>query len=225
MATQFFHSNSAQATGLHACKFEMLLLTTTSASADLQTDNIGGGNDDTTHVYTTEVGEPGFAQWPLGQYDTIIRVPTVGTLMRFGILTQGGSNGHFARVNSALTVEEDTWTQTQSEFNGIGSHLASRTIDPTGDPDAADRLEVLVAARNIDAMGNLKLTLRVNTAESETNGPWGLVTVDFTQVMATVGAAILGLISSLATMFMRAFLPPRWQPRAMRLCCCTGCLR
>lgn len=172
MANTFYHSDVTLANGIHAAGTERELKTTTGTSADLQSGNISGGTDALTHLFTTVSGEPGFGTWPNGLYDTNFRVPTVGADITFGALTIGGSGGHFARVNTGLTAHVGaTWTQTQGAFSGIGTHTASRTLTPpTG--ASTDRWEILLAAANNASMGNQRITVRVNTTESISTGPW-----------------------------------------------------
>lgn len=172
MANTFYHSDVTLANGIHAAGTERELKTTTGTSADLQSGNISGGTDALTHLFTTVSGEPGFGTWPNGLYDTNFRVPTVGADITFGALTIGGSGGHFARVNTGLTAHVGaTWTQTQGAFSGAGTHTASRTLTPpTG--ASTDRWEILLAAANNASMGNQRITVRVNTTESISTGPW-----------------------------------------------------
>jgi hypothetical protein len=144
---------------------------TTAALVTLQSGNLSGGGSGELYVFTTASGEPNFADWPNGEYRCQLNVNAVGADITFGMRAAGTANGHFARVDSALSSDLQTWTQDEALFSGSGLKLATHTIDPSAG-SASDRYEVVVAGTRPASHGNQRLDLDVNTTDSFVDGPW-----------------------------------------------------
>ena len=167
--TYFLNATSA-ATGVHVALNERAQ-NETQGGAGSAPAIIPLSGDALSHVWTTPADSPNSADWPNGVYTCSMDVQTLMLVDSFGLLTRGGSAGHFARVNAGLTADQETWTQDEAAFTSTGISVATNTIDPSSG-SADDRFEVLVAADNSDTMMDGTLTIRVGDADSFGEGPW-----------------------------------------------------
>lgn len=177
----FYCSNTALATGLHAASYEFEIKTGT-ATAGSQACDIGKGAAALAFCFTGAVGTPNDADWPSGSYRCQLDC-TVNSYVSFGLLTLSTAVGHFARVNSTLTTEAQTWAQAEAAFTATGLSLATTgTIDPSAGA-AGDRFECLVAGY-VPGTKNGTFTLELNEADDYVDGPWAgslLVTITLDQ--------------------------------------------
>jgi hypothetical protein len=184
----YYHSTTTLANGIHAATHENELAIATAAAGTQASNNIGGGADVLVWAGTTPTGEPDSAAWPTGDYRAQLDVTAIGGDVTIGLLTIGGSAGHFARVNTGLTSDLETKTQQESAFSGTGLHLATTGSVSWTAGAASDRFEILIAAGRPASHGNQTVTLELNEADDFCDGPWpaGGVTEDLD---ATIAAA------------------------------------
>lgn len=121
----------------------------------------------------TPVSEPDSAAWPTtGTYRYQIDCIAAGADLTFGLLTQSGYTGGFARLNSALDTELQLIVQSQSAFAGSGLHLATVT-DPAWSAGAAsDRFGIKIAATRPVGHGGQVMTLQLGEVDDYADGPW-----------------------------------------------------
>jgi hypothetical protein len=150
---------------------ENAMSATAGASETEASPNLTASSDALCFAWTSDSTFPNDANWPNGIYECQTDCTNVDTNVSYGLLTLGGSAGHFANVNSGLTAENETWTQDESAFTTSGLNMASNTIDPAAG-NASDRFEVLVAgARSAGCHGNRTFTIRYSS-DSFARGPW-----------------------------------------------------
>lgn len=191
MAKTYFHSTTALATGLHVADFENELRTVTEAPVAQVSANIAGATDRIIWASTTGVGEPGVAGWGTGTYSCEMDCTAIGVDVTFGLLTVGGSGGHFARVDSALAVEVDTVVQAQAAFSGTGLKLATAFWTPAG-ATQTDRFEIAIAAGRPAGGGNQTITLELGDTDAEVVGPWTFAdAVPATAVWTALAASVI----------------------------------
>ncbi len=169
----YFHNNVLVATSLHSVNADrenQLGLTAAGASSETSS-NIGGASDMEAFVATTPANEPDHTTWPEGVYRYQIDCTSVGANITYGLLDLGGSNGHFARVNSTLTTEVDSNQQGSAAFAGNGLKLAAYTGTWSGTVQT-DRFEILIAAIRPASHGNQSITLQLGEADDFADGPW-----------------------------------------------------
>jgi len=169
--------SAARANGIHAVPQENALeLTTTSVSSE--SVNPAGVNFD-IFIFSTPSNEPNSDDWPSGNYRYQIDVTAAGGGQTYGLLDFGSVNGHFARVNSGLTSDLETFQQAESAFSGTGLKLATTgTVDPSSG-SAGDRWELLLSG-NDPCEDEATFTLQLNESDDFADGPW------------TVAAAVTG---------------------------------
>lgn len=171
----YFHNASGVAeVAVHAVpgtKENILGLTASGASVQ------GSGNVGTagTLVWcaTTPANEPNSAAWPTtGVYRYQLDVVTAGADLAFGLLTLGAGAGHFARVDSGVTADQQTFVQDQSSFSLSGLHLASVTNPAWSAGAAGDRFEVAVACQKVIGHGNQTMDMQLGETDDFADGPW-----------------------------------------------------
>ncbi len=170
----YFQRDTDRASGVHATvdiTHENELNSSAGASETEVSSNYTVGTDKLEFLFTTASGQPNDADWPNGAYECQLDITNFDTNITCGLLTLGGSAGHFANVDSGLTTDNETWTQTQAAFGTAGLNLASRTLDPASGA-AGDRFECLIAgARSAGCHGNRTFTLRYSS-DAFARGPW-----------------------------------------------------
>ena len=135
--------------------------------------NLASGADELSFQFSSPSGEPGTATWPTGDYRCQFDVSATGGNLTYGLLTLGGSAGHFARVDSGLTTDGTTHAQTEGAFSGVANHLATTGSVSWGSPGSTDRWECLIASiRSVGLHGNQAFTVDLDQADSFTDGPW-----------------------------------------------------
>lgn len=169
--TYYHNGDAATPTGAHNASYENALGLSPGGSTN-QTTAVGG-NGALIAAGSTPSGEPDSAAWPTtGVYRCQIDAISVGADLTFGLLTQGSSSGHFARVDSGLTADLQTFVQDQAAFSGSGLKLASITDPAWSSGNAADRFEVLIAAVRNTGHGNQDITIQLGEVDDFVDGPW-----------------------------------------------------
>lgn len=184
----YFQRDSALATGVHVGTDELEALLAAGAGETLS-ETTASGTDELSFIFNTPLDEPDQGTWPDGLYRVQFDATQIDTDLTFGCLAVGGSNGHLARVNSALSSEVDSHLQTQSVF-GASAGLKLATFDSSvtswGGSTQSDRFEVLVAQASAAAHGNETLTLRFSS-DAFIDGVWAAPpagAIDVSLVMA-----------------------------------------
>jgi hypothetical protein len=167
----YYASDTKLDTGIHIADEEMELSTSTGSAANL-IPSIKKNAEELTAVFTTPSNEPNSAAWPTGAYRWQIDVTAAGADLTYGLLTIGSAAGHFARVNSGLTSELETKTQTDSAYSGTGLKLASTGSVSWTAGMASDRFECCLAAGNANTKNAQTLTIEVNESDDYADGPW-----------------------------------------------------
>jgi len=166
----YFGRDTTRFSGAHSATREDAFETTTGTAAD-QSVSVNNGVDLLGWIFSTPSGEPSSANWPTGNYRCQLDV-TVNGGNDLGLLTLGGSDGHFARVNSGISADIETKTQTEAAFTGTGLKLATTGSVSWSAGDSGDRFECLVAVLNPDAHGSNTTTLELNESDDFADGPW-----------------------------------------------------
>jgi len=167
----YYQKNTNLLTGIHATNVannEDAFEKTTAVSATESTTTEGNAPF-VEWTFTTASDEPNIASWPSGTYRCQLNVTAAGAAKTYGLKTQSGAAGHFARVDSTLTSELETVEQAESIFSGTGLKLATASWTPTAGA-ASDRFEVAVSGTGTTKGQSITLTL--NTTDSYADGPW-----------------------------------------------------
>ena len=170
--TKTFYANDvALPNGIHTADFEFELGSIPAGASVIESANVGS-NGSMVLVGTTLGSEPNNAAWPTGTYRCQIDVLAINSDVTIGLLTQGTVNGHFARVDSALTTDLETKTQVESAFTFTGLKLATTGSVSWASGSVNDRYEVAIAAVRASGHGNATVTLEVGESDDFTDGPW-----------------------------------------------------
>lgn len=169
----FFLYDSAQANGIHTADNEFDANETDIASSTNQGSSIATSSAENTHVWVTVAGKPGDSDWPSGDYRCQIDVQAAMDVAGgYGFRTLNSVAGHFARVNSGITSDLQTFEMVESAFSGTGLKLATTgTIDPTSGA-TGDLAEWLLVADNTSGSMTGSLTVRCDDSDSFMDGPW-----------------------------------------------------
>lgn len=191
----YYCSTTALATGVHVASNEFEASSSTGSMVQ-DAESVAKASQELTHVWTTAANEPNSADWPSGNYRCQLDVSAAGADLTYGFRTLTSAAGHFARVNSGLTADQQTWAQAESAFSGTGLKLATTgTIDPTAGV-AGDRWECLLAVANASTMSAESITLDLNESDDYTDGPWAAGTTYVgAQVCSSAGAAAAATVS------------------------------
>lgn len=144
----------------------------TNGSATIFGDNVAGSSDDELNTFITPANEPNDAAWTTGNYRAQLDITSAGADLTYGLLDQGASEGHFARVNSGLTADLETKQQVESAFNGTGLKLATTGSVSWTAGAAGDRFEILISGARPASHGQQSIDYQVNTDDSFADGPW-----------------------------------------------------
>lgn len=168
----YYHSTVAQAIGAYGAANENLLDVGTGSATNQASGNVGTGGS-LVWASSTTSGEPDSAAWPTtGTYRAQMDVTQAGADLTFGLLTQSGNVGGFARVSSDLSTQLQIIAQSQAAFSGTGLFLASVTDPAWTSGSAADRYAIVIASVRVIGHGNQSFTLQLNESDDYTDGPW-----------------------------------------------------
>jgi len=163
------------ANGIHAALAvgnENELNATAGAGETEASGNIGGAEDGILFVFTSATNFPNDTAWPTGTYRCELDVSTVGADITYGLLNQGGSVGHFGRVDSGLTSDLETKQQTESAFTAdSGLQLATTGSVSWSAGASTDRFECVVTGARPASHGQQSMTLTFDT-DAFADGPW-----------------------------------------------------
>lgn len=172
--TTYFLRDTDQASAVHVTATstnENAMSGTAGASETETSSNLAASEDNLEFLWTTVSGAPNDGDWPNGLYECQTDCSAIDGDVSYGLLTLGGSAGHFANVNFSLSTDNESWTQDQGAFTAATLNLASHTIDPASGA-AGDRFECLVAgARAAGCHGNQTFTMQY-TSDAFARGPW-----------------------------------------------------
>jgi len=166
----YYASDTAQAVGLYTADVECAFLTTTGSAGNV-TDSCRKSDDEGAFCFTGPSGEPDAATWPTGTYRFQLDITAAGADLTYGMLTRGGTNGLFSRVNAALDTEVATHVQDEAAFSGTGLKLATYTGSWAGST-ATDRVIAYCAVINANNKDTQDLVLQANEADDYIDGPW-----------------------------------------------------
>jgi hypothetical protein len=165
MAKTYYHRSTTLASSVHAATHEVeQSLTQGSSVTTLVSANHADGADTLAYLFNTVSGEPGSADWESGDFQCVIDCTAAGADMVYGLLTLGGSAGHFARVGNGLTSDLDTRAQIESAFSGTGLKVATTGAWDSAAGATLDRFECLIAAQRTatGGHGNQTITIEVD---------------------------------------------------------------
>lgn len=168
----FYHNTADLVTGAHNAGNENELGNSPGGSGS-ESDTAVGTNGKLAFAASTLANFPRSSAWPTtGVYRYQIDATAVGADLTYGLLNQGTPTGHFARMDSGLTADQETFAQDQGAFSGTGLNIASVT-DPSWTSGAvSDRFEVLLASVRTSGHGNQTLTLQLGETDDFADGPW-----------------------------------------------------
>ena len=170
----FFMVTTATASSVHTSNNDLGLSQTVGGS-ELSAENIGAAADEFTHLFSSPAGEPGVT-WPTDVNGTL-DASAVGSSVDFGFLSLGGTAGHIARVNTGLTADVDSKTQSESLFEGAGVKIFTVNGAWGAGSDVNDRLEAALAGLRPADHGNEPLEIRMS-ADSFITGAWAAAAAD-----------------------------------------------
>ena len=163
-----------QASGVHATStstFENIMDSGTPSEA-AESENLGGGGSELTHLWSTASGEPNESPWPTGNYRCLLDASNIGVDVDFGLRAAGSVNGHFARVNTGLTSDLETKDQVEALFGDPGGIKTATTGSVSWSAGAtSDRFECLVGATRAASHGNQPLEMAYD-GDGIADGPW-----------------------------------------------------
>lgn len=166
----YFMQAAARANGVHTATDEVAF--ETGADSSSVTEGTGSSSDELSFLFTTPTSEPDQGTWTTGTFRCSFDAATVDADMEFGLLTLGGSAGHFGRVDSGLSSEVDTQVQTQGAITATGITVVDTgSVTWTGSTQS-DRFECLVAQRNTATMGGPQTVTLTCDADAFADGPW-----------------------------------------------------
>ena len=167
----YYHNATDAATGVHNAGEENEL---GNSPAGLTNETVAVNQNGTiAFTGTTIAGEPDSAAWPTtGVYRCQIDAAAVGADHTFGLLTINGNTGHFSRVDSGLTSDQETFDQAQAAFNISGLHLATVTDPSWSAGSIADRFEIAIAVNRNAGHGPQDFTLQLGELDDFADGPW-----------------------------------------------------
>lgn len=172
----YYHVDEAGPTGAHSGASHYNVLKTTTGTTSSELVNVGTAGL-LAFVATADAGEPDSAAWPTtGVYRAQLDVTAVGADLVFGLLTLDGAQGHFGRVNAAVTSCLQAVEQDESAFFGSGLHLATVTDPSWSSGSDTDRYEIVIAAFRSAGHGTQSMTMQLGEADDYTDGPWPGVT-------------------------------------------------
>jgi len=167
----YYHNGTDLAIPAYIALNENALGLTAAGSANENASIAQGG--ELAWAAATPANEPNSAAWPTtGTYRYQIDCVAAGVDLTFGLLTQAGYTGGFARINSALDTELQRIEQAQSAFSGSGLHLATITNPAWSGGSASDRFAIKIAGVRVIGHGNQTITLQLGEADDYADGPW-----------------------------------------------------
>lgn len=195
----YFQRNTDVATGIHVATNEDDLNAVAGGGETEASGDHAAGASSLAYCFTTASGQPNNADWPSGTYRCQLDVSAAGANMSYGLLTLNGSAGHFGRVDSGLTADQESTAQAEAAFTGTGLKLATKSWDPAAGA-AGDRFECLVAARNAAAMNAAQTITLTFDSDAFVDGPWTgpAQTIAATMVSAESLAAAATFLRTLA---------------------------
>jgi len=149
-----FLRDGAQANGAHVASDEIEMLSAAGAGETVL-ESVAAGTDELTTVWT--LNEEAGGTWESNA--TVVFELSVGTTdATGGFLTQGGSDGHAACVNTGLTADTETDTQNEGQFT-MDAGIKTATFTTTWSScNTTDKFEALLAVDCTAAHGNCSLT-------------------------------------------------------------------
>jgi hypothetical protein len=169
--TYYHNGDDAVPSAVHNADYENALATSATGATD-QTAAVGP-NGSLTHLGSTAANEPGTGSWPTtGVYRWQVDIKSIGADLTCGLMTQGNKDGHFARVDSALASDLESFVQDQGAFSSPGLEMASITDPAWTSGSAGDRFEVLLASYRTTGHGTQNLTLELGETDDFADGPW-----------------------------------------------------
>lgn len=166
----YFHDDNNAPQGIHIATQEKLVQTGIGNGNSAVT-TVSGEGDSLGWLFTGQAGQPDSDDWPNGEYRCQFDVGTGNGSVTYGLLTQGASDGHFARIDVGRTADQEIWTQDESAFSSTGLKLATNTINPVPGLQN-DRLEYLVSIEDARPHGGNVTTRFDFGADSFVDGPW-----------------------------------------------------
>lgn len=169
MARTYVLNSATRPTSVHSADEEQAFELSPDSSADFQ--NTVGTTGALICAGTTPTNEPDDPAWPNATISHVIDVVAVDSSTSFGLLSRGGADGHFARVDATLNNDLETHAQDQGAFTGPGLHSCSFT-GAWSAGTATDRAETLLAAVKDFGHGNDNITIQVGDGDSTLTGAW-----------------------------------------------------
>ena len=200
-------SDTALVNGIHVVVNEFAALLTVAAPG-VPVTVLGAGLDTLSFVWVTPANEPSSAAWPGGTYRMQVDIFQLGADTSCGFLTLGGSAGHFARVNAAITSDLETKVQVEAAFTGTGLNLATTGVVAWAAGTVTDRFECLLAQQHSGGHGNQNLVIEVNELDDFIDGPWPGIIATPTPAVATW--AVPSPTANLLTTFTPSPAVARW---------------
>lgn len=170
----YFSRDTNNVSGVHALAStndENLFSTVAGAGETEAGPNTGGGASNLAMMWTTGPNEPNSGAWPTGDYAFHIDVFSAGVDLTYGLRAAGSATGHFARVDSGLTADQETKAMVESLFSSTGVKDASTGSVSWTAGAAGDVFECLIAETRPANMGNQSLTFEFDS-DGFAAGPW-----------------------------------------------------
>lgn len=153
MPTTLNLKSTTLATGVHAFTTTTEREMSTGTAASVNVSLLVPATSSAGFVWTSLSGVPNLADLPSGSYKAVFDVSQANSDLSYGVKTAGTVAGHFAVVDSGLTVDNQTATQAEALFTLTGVKTATVTWDPAAG-STGDRFEVVLAVTSVGTMGN-----------------------------------------------------------------------
>jgi hypothetical protein len=173
----FYASDTDLADDIHAADEEKAFLETTGTAQQVVSNKLDDTGEE-LFTFVTPSGKPNSAAWPTGNYRAQLDCVSFHADGEFGVLDLGSEQGHFARVNAAISSDLETKQQQESAFILTGLKLATTGSVSWTAGNASDRFEVLVCGRRTTGHASIYLTLELNEADDYADGPWEEIAAD-----------------------------------------------
>lgn len=193
----YFVTSTTEATGVHNADEELQTLTVSPGGST--NINIGGigTNGDEVICMQSPAGEPDQAgAWGLITTRFQADVVAMDSTLELNCTNLGTALGHFARVDSGLTTEIESFQATSANITAPGLHIVEVTTTWVQTGAQSDRFEVLLCGEKMFGHGNDSFVYQADETDDFIDGGWPAGALTAQAAIATaaaVGLPALGL--------------------------------
>ncbi len=191
----YFVTSTTEATGVHSAKEELQTLATAPGAPT--NINIGGIGTNGAEAICTQSpsGEPNqLGAWGLITTRFQADITAMDSTLELNCTDLGTASGHFARVDSGLTTEIESFQASSANITAPGLHIIEVTATWVQTGAQTDRFEVLLCAQKVFGHGNDQFTYQADETDDFIDGGWPSAIL--TAQAAIAIAAAVGLPAS-----------------------------